>query len=117
MEAAARLTQLRSQAYEEASGILARAQQWPQFAEYRDRIRAAMEANPALSVADAYLEQVLPTLLQTAQTQQAQQGQRKLTATTEHPGRSVPLDSRPDREKSIEQLLREQAPAFGFGRR
>lgn len=95
------------------------AKSWYGFNEYKPQIKAAMEADPNLSLDQAWRSvlhtQILPRMSQTARSQVLADINAKATATTVSPQRPQTSTPVSDRDRPIADLVAEEMARAGIG--
>lgn len=84
-EHAVKAAQMEHAAHQEASALIAEAKAWPGFEAHRSEIRAAMEADPRLSLERAYIKVASAKLPQEAEAKVVAHFKEKATAATGKP--------------------------------
>lgn len=108
--------QVQARARSEAQSILAQAERWAHFGEYKGQILNAMASNPRLSLPEAYIQVVVPQLGQAERQTFASELQAKPGATTVNPGGMAPAAGEKLSELPIKNLLSRAFKARGIAK-
>jgi hypothetical protein len=98
----------------DAQAILARAEKWPGFSEFRGQLFNAMRSNPRLGLEQAYIDIVVPQLGARERQAFATELQQKPGATTVNPGGLAPAAGEKTSNLPIRTLLAREMRARGI---